>query len=443
MSDRIAVFNEGRIEQVGTPGGGLRAARQHDFVAGFVGVSNVLERDGKRFTVRPEKIQILEPASEPKGLHTEKGTIRRRRLRGDDHPLSSSTSMRGENFKSSARTWRPPLRRRRSSADVKVTVGWRPDHTVAVEGEREETQVRRIHDSPREGGRCSSPAGLVMLTMFAIGCGSDDDDSGSTGGALTEVGSRRGPAQPGRTGPATSPTRGSPTSRSSPAARSASGRPAPPTRWSTRCATGQFDGVSASGNASLRLVAGDDVAPVNLDLIPNYETIFDDLKDQPYNTVDGVNYGVPHGRGANLLMWNTDSVKPDPTSWGVILDPAQASKYKGKISAYDDSVYIADAAVYLKAHQPDLGIDNPYELDDEQFNAAVDLLKQQKPNVGEYWVRCCQADPVVRERGRRGRHHLAVPVLRAAGREAPGGSEPGRARASCPRRARPDGPTPG
>jgi putative spermidine/putrescine transport system substrate-binding protein len=150
--------------------------------------------------------------------------------------------------------------------------------------------------------------------------------------------------------------------------------------------TGQWDGVSASGNASLRLVAGNDVDPVNLDLIPNYETVFDDLKNQPYNTVDGVNYGVPHGRGANLLMWNTDSVKPSPKSWGVILDPSQASKYKGRISVYDDSVYIADAAVYLKTHQPDLGIDNPYELDDKQFNAAVDLLKQQQPNVGEYWV---------------------------------------------------------
>ena len=150
--------------------------------------------------------------------------------------------------------------------------------------------------------------------------------------------------------------------------------------------TGQYDGISASGNASLRLVAGGDVSPVNLDLVPNYETVFDDLKNQPYNTVDGTPYGIPHGRGANLLMWNTNDVKPDPTSWSVILDPNEASKYKGKISAYDDSVYVADAAVYLKAHQPDLGITNPYELDDKQFSAAVDLLKQQKPNVGEYWA---------------------------------------------------------
>jgi putative spermidine/putrescine transport system substrate-binding protein len=149
--------------------------------------------------------------------------------------------------------------------------------------------------------------------------------------------------------------------------------------------TGQWDGVSASGNATAKLVDGGDVAPVNTDLVPNYKTIFDDLKNQPYNTFDGKPYGIPHGRGANLLMWNSNDVKPDPTSWSVMLDPAQAAKYKGKISVYDDPIYIADAAVYLKAHQPDLGITNPYELDDDQFNAAVNLLKQQHPNVGEYW----------------------------------------------------------
>ena len=149
--------------------------------------------------------------------------------------------------------------------------------------------------------------------------------------------------------------------------------------------TGQYDGVSASGNASARLVDGGDVDPVNVSLVPNYKTIFADLKNQPYNTFDGVHYGIPHGRGANLLMWNSNDVKPAPTSWDVILDPKKAAKYKGKISAYDDPIYIADAAVYLKAHQPSLGIDNPYELNQEQFDAAVNLLKEQRPNVGEYW----------------------------------------------------------
>ena len=76
--------------------------------------------------------------------------------------------------------------------------------------------------------------------------------------------------------------------------------------------TGSYDGVSASGDATLRLIAGGDVAPVNLDLIPNYEDVFEGLKDQPHNTVDGEPYGVPHGRGANLLVWSTDKVKPAP-----------------------------------------------------------------------------------------------------------------------------------
>ena len=149
--------------------------------------------------------------------------------------------------------------------------------------------------------------------------------------------------------------------------------------------SGQYDGVSASGNASARLVDGGDVAPVNVSLVPNYKTIFSDLKDQPYNTFEGTHYGIPHGRGANLLMWNSNDVKPAPTSWDVMLDPKVAAKYSGKISAYDDPIYIADAAVYLKTHQPDLKIEDPYELNEEQFEAAVSLLKEQRPFVGEYW----------------------------------------------------------
>jgi putative spermidine/putrescine transport system substrate-binding protein len=149
--------------------------------------------------------------------------------------------------------------------------------------------------------------------------------------------------------------------------------------------TGKYDGVSASGDATLRLIAGGDVAPVNTDLIPNYADVFEGLKDQPHNTVDGVNYGVPHGRGANLLMFNKDVVKPAPDSWSVVWGGDESQPYKGKITAYDSPIYIADAAVYLKATEPDLGIDNVYELDDKQFQAAVDLLKQQREVIGEYW----------------------------------------------------------
>jgi len=147
--------------------------------------------------------------------------------------------------------------------------------------------------------------------------------------------------------------------------------------------TGEYDVVSASGDASLRLIYGGDVAPVNTDLIPNYADIFDNLKLQQWNSVDGASYGVPHGRGANLLAYRTDIVNPAPTSWGAVFDAN--SPYKGKITAYDSPIYIADAALYLMSTQPDLGIEYPYALDQKQFDAAVELLKTQKPLIGEYW----------------------------------------------------------
>ena len=147
--------------------------------------------------------------------------------------------------------------------------------------------------------------------------------------------------------------------------------------------TGQYDVVSASGDASLRLIASGDVEPVNTDLVPNYADIFEALKMKPWNSVDGVAYGVPHGRGANLLMYNTDVVSPAPDSWSAVFDDASANS--GKVTAYDSPIYIADAAVYLMATQPDLGIKNPYALDDKQFQVAVDLLKEQNAHIGEYW----------------------------------------------------------
>jgi putative spermidine/putrescine transport system substrate-binding protein len=149
--------------------------------------------------------------------------------------------------------------------------------------------------------------------------------------------------------------------------------------------TGNYDGVSASGDATLRLIAGGDVDPVNTDLVPNYKDVFSGLKDQPYNTFEGKNYGIPHGRGANLLMYNEDVVKPAPDSWSIVFGGPESQKYRGKVTAYDNPIYIADAALYLKATKPELGIDNVYELDDKQFDAAVDLLKQQREVIGEYW----------------------------------------------------------
>jgi putative spermidine/putrescine transport system substrate-binding protein len=147
--------------------------------------------------------------------------------------------------------------------------------------------------------------------------------------------------------------------------------------------SGEYDVVSASGDATLRLIAGGDVAPVNTDLVENYADISEFLKDQAFNSVDGQMYGVPHGWGANLLMYNTEAVSPAPTSWSAVFD--DASSYAGKVTSYDSPIYIADAALYLMSTQPDLGIEDPYALDEDQLAAAVDLLKAQKENVSEYW----------------------------------------------------------
>ena len=147
--------------------------------------------------------------------------------------------------------------------------------------------------------------------------------------------------------------------------------------------TGQYDGVSASGDATLRLIYGGQVAPVNTSLVPNYATISDFLKKKPWNSVNGQMYGIPHAWGANLLMYNKDVVSPAPDSWSAVFD--DSSKYAGKVTAYDSPIYIADAALYLKTKDPSLGIKDPYSLTEKQLDAAVAVLKNQQKNVGEYW----------------------------------------------------------
>jgi putative spermidine/putrescine transport system substrate-binding protein len=147
--------------------------------------------------------------------------------------------------------------------------------------------------------------------------------------------------------------------------------------------SGNYDGISASGDATTRLIAGGYVAPVNTALLPNYANVFEGLKNLPHNTVDGVNYGVPHGRGPNLLMYNTEVITTPPTSWDIVWEGG--SEYAGKISIYDSSIYIADAALHLMVKRPELGIKNPYQLNQQQFDAAIDLLEQQAANNPLYW----------------------------------------------------------
>jgi putative spermidine/putrescine transport system substrate-binding protein len=152
---------------------------------------------------------------------------------------------------------------------------------------------------------------------------------------------------------------------------------------------GGFDLVTASGDASNRLIAGGRLQQINTDLIPSWNTVDPRLQSAPWNTVNGKHYGVPYQWGPNVLLYNK-SVFGDqtPTSWNVVFEEMtlpDGQSNKGRVQAYDGPIYVADAALYLMAHRPELGIQDPYELNRDQFNAAIELLRQQRQLVGRYW----------------------------------------------------------
>jgi putative spermidine/putrescine transport system substrate-binding protein len=151
---------------------------------------------------------------------------------------------------------------------------------------------------------------------------------------------------------------------------------------------GGFDLVTASGDASLRLIAGKRVQPINTDLIPSWSKIDPRLQDSSWHTVDGVHYGTPYLWGPNVLMYNTEVFKEAPTSWNVVfekMDLPDGKSNEGRVQAYDGPIHIADAAQYLMFHKPELKITSPYELNEEQYAAALDLLRGQRELVGRYW----------------------------------------------------------
>ncbi|MCK3776410.1 ABC transporter substrate-binding protein [Ensifer sesbaniae] len=152
---------------------------------------------------------------------------------------------------------------------------------------------------------------------------------------------------------------------------------------------GGFDLVTASGDASLRLVAGKRVQPINTDLIPSWKTIDERMQNAPWHTVNGVHYGVPYVWGPNVLMYNKDAFKGEaPKSWNVVFEEMtlpDGKSNKGRVQAYDGPIHVADAANYLMKHKPELGIKDPYELNEDQYKAALDLLRTQRTLVGRYW----------------------------------------------------------
>jgi putative spermidine/putrescine transport system substrate-binding protein len=151
---------------------------------------------------------------------------------------------------------------------------------------------------------------------------------------------------------------------------------------------GGFDLVTASGDASNRLISGGRVQEVNTSLIPSWNKVDPRLQNAPWHTVGGKHYGVPYQWGSNVLMYNTRVFKKAPTSWSVVFVEQRlpdGKTNKGRVQAFDGPIYVADAALYLMAHKPDLGIKDPYALDRKQFKAALDLLRQQRKIVHRYW----------------------------------------------------------
>ncbi len=151
---------------------------------------------------------------------------------------------------------------------------------------------------------------------------------------------------------------------------------------------GGFDLVTASGDASLRLISGKRVQAINTDLIPSWKSVDERLQNAPWHTVEGVHYGVPYQWGANVLAYNTKVFPEAPKSWSVVFEEQNlpdGKSNKGRVQAFDGPIYIADAALYLMSKKPELGIKDPYELNEEQYKAALDLLRAQKALVGRYW----------------------------------------------------------
>jgi putative spermidine/putrescine transport system substrate-binding protein len=151
---------------------------------------------------------------------------------------------------------------------------------------------------------------------------------------------------------------------------------------------GGFDLVTASGDASMRLIRGKRVQPVNIDLIPSYKDVDDRLKMAPWHTVDGVHYGTPYQWGANVLAYNAKVFPEAPKSWSVVFEEQNlpdGKSNKGRVQAFDGPIYIADAALYLMTKKPELGIKDPYELTEAQYKEALNLLRQQKQLVSRYW----------------------------------------------------------
>ena len=287
MSDRLAVFNEGRIEQVGAPA----EVYEHpatEFVAGFVGVSNVLERDGRRFTVRPEKIRLLDDGAPADGLHVERGHGRATSATPGWSRATSSTLDAGGELQvvrqNLETTSAEALEAARAAGAGRVARG-------------ADVRDRRGQGGGRDEGLWigGARADRRVLALAAVAA------AATTAAARRRAAASRRPRAPKALDKSVGQGEGQ-LNLIAWAGYVEDGSTDPKVDWvtdfekQTGCQvnvkigntsdemvtlmrTGQYDGVSASGDATLRLIAGGDVAPVNTDLVPNYADVFDGAQE--------------------------------------------------------------------------------------------------------------------------------------------------------------------
>jgi putative spermidine/putrescine transport system substrate-binding protein len=186
--------------------------------------------------------------------------------------------------------------------------------------------------------------------------------------------------------------------------------------------TGRYDGALGNGDATVRLIAAGTIAPVNTALIPNYEDVYEGLKERPFNSVGGQMFALPVGRATRLMLWRRVTIPGTIASLGALLDRPQAASLGEQITVPDDPAAIAEAARWIGRQRHELNITDPYELDRRQFRAVISVLRGQHPYVAEYW-----RDPgAVREAFRSGRASVGIASQQVAGelRDRPGEGGP-------------------
>ncbi len=141
-----------------------------------------------------------------------------------------------------------------------------------------------------------------------------------------------------------------------------------------------YDVISPSSDVATMIARAGLAQPLDMSRLPSYSQLSPKLRELPLVHVNGKTYGAPFMWGPNPLLYDTTTFKTPPDSWAVFWD----SKYRGKISVWDDLSTVYMAAQILGYDKPDPS--KLYNLDDAQLDAVKKKLLELKPNVRKLWT---------------------------------------------------------